>query len=219
MLWQSLFSSVALSADFSRHAAVSLARPTGKLRLGKSNNDYKESVGTMNEQNAVAPKSAAWRFKLGIAIICLIPSLWITVPLAAAADVPGSKIAALTGALFIINKILLLLVIAVMGKAGFQELKQHLFGYVSSLAPNAEVEVSPTRHRIGLAMFCLPLLSSFLEPYIDAVAPGLRPNSWALQMFGDVLLIGSFFVLGGNFWEKLRALFIRTARVTSADAI
>jgi hypothetical protein len=24
-------------------------------------------------------------------------------------------------------------------------------------------------------------------------------------------------VLGGNFWEKLRALFIRTARVTSAD--
>jgi hypothetical protein len=36
-------------------------------------------------------------------------------------------------------------------------------------------------------------------------------------MLGDALLIGSFFVLGGNFWEKLRALFIRTARVTSAD--
>ncbi len=162
------------------------------------------------------PSAAAWRFKLGIAILCLMPTLWLLVPLAAAADTPGSTIAALTGALFIINKVLLLLVIAVMGKAGFQQLKQRLFGYVSALAPTAEVDVSPTRHRIGVVMFALPLLSSFLEPYIDALAPGLRPNSWALQLLGDALLIGSFFVLGGNFWEKLRALFIRTARVTTA---
>jgi len=147
-----------------------------------------------------------------------MPTLWLLVPLAAAANVPGSTIAAITGALFIVNKVLLLLVIAVMGKAGFQQLKQRLFGYVSGLAPSADVEVSPTRHRIGVVMFALPLLSSFLEPYIDALAPGLRPNSWALQLLGDLLLIGSFFVLGGNFWEKLRALFIRSARVTTADA-
>ncbi|AXA54281.1 transporter suffix domain-containing protein [Pseudomonas thivervalensis] len=146
-------------------------------------------------------------------------SLWLLVPLAAAADVPRSTIAAITGALFIINKVLLLLVIAVMGKAGFQELKQHVFGYVSGLVPSAELEVSVTRHRIGLVMFCLPLVCSFLEPYVDAFAPGLRPNSWALQLLGDALLVSSFFVLGGNFWEKLRALFIRTARVTSADPV
>ena len=94
-----------------------------------------------------------------------------------------------------------------MGKAGFQELKQHIYGYMSSMVPSAEVEVGPMRHRIGLVMFCLPLISSFLEPYIDAVAPGLRPNNWMLQMLGDAMLIGSFFVLGGNFWEKLRALY------------
>ncbi|MHA6493558.1 transporter suffix domain-containing protein [Pseudomonas borbori] len=173
----------------------------------------------MTAQLSNAPKSAKWRFKLGIAILCLMPTLWLLVPIAAAADVPGSTIAAITGALFIVNKVLLLLVIAVMGKAGFQELKQHLFGYVLNLSPRAELEVSVTRHRIGLVMFCLPLLSSFLEPYIDALAPGLRPNSWALQLLGDVLLIGSFFVLGGNFWEKLRALFIRTARVTTTDPV
>lgn len=66
-------------------------------------------------------------------------------------------------------------------------------------------------------MFCLPLVCSFLEPYVDTLAPGLRPNSWALQLLGDALLVGSFFVLGGNFWEKLRALFIRTARVVATD--
>lgn len=172
---------------------------------------------TANASAALEP--AKWRFKLGIALLCLMPILWLLLPLAAAADVSGSTIAALTGALFITNKVILLLVIAVMGKAGFQELKQHVFRHVSGFAASADIEVSAIRHRIGIIMFCLPLISSFLEPYVDALAPGLRPNSWALQLLGDVLLIGSFFVLGGNFWEKLRALFIRKARVITADAI
>lgn len=167
------------------------------------------------EDDSVAPESAKWRLKLGISIICLMLLLWLLVPLAAAADVPGARIAALTGALFIVNKVLLLLVIAVMGKAGFLELKQRVFSHVSGYATSADIEVSPARHRIGMLMFCLPLISSFLEPYVDALAPGLRPNSWALQLLGDVLLVGSFFVLGGNFWEKLRALFIRKARAVN----
>lgn len=164
-------------------------------------------------QHAAQPHSPAWRFKLGVAIICLIPALWLLVPLGAAMELPGSKIAALTGVLFIFNKILLLLVITIMGKAGFQELKRRVFGYVTAMAPSAELEVGPMRHRIGLVMFCLPLITAFLEPYIDHIWPGLRPNIWQFQLLGDALLIGSFFVLGGNFWDKVRALFIRTARV------
>lgn len=169
-------------------------------------------------QDSVEPSSADWRFKLGIAIICLMPALWLLVPLAAAADVPGSKVATLTGVLFIANKLLLLLAIAIMGKSGFQELKQRLYGYVTGLAPSAELEIGPVRHRIGLVMFCLPLITAFLEPYIDSLWPGLRPNLWQLQLLGDAMLIGSFFVLGGNFWDKVRALFIRTARVVNTEA-
>ena len=30
---------------------------------------------------------------------------------------------------------------------------------------------------------------------------------------GDIILLLSLFVLGGNFWDKLRALFIRDAKV------
>jgi hypothetical protein len=171
---------------------------------------------TNSDPNTVEAASAGWRFKLGIAIICLMTASWLMVPLAAAADVPGSKIAALTGILFISNKVLLILAIAIMGKSGFQQLKRRLFGYVSALAPSAELEVGPARHRIGQVMFCLPLISAFLEPYIDSIWPGLRPNLWQLQLLGDAMLIGSFFVLGGNFWDKVRALFIRTARVVDA---
>jgi len=166
-----------------------------------------------------APHTAGWRFKLGIAIICLMLGSWLMVPIVAAMGVPGSRIAALTGVLFISNKILLIVVIAVMGKAGFQQLKSKIFGYVSSIAPTMDPEVGPVRHRIGVVMFFLPLISSFLEPYVDSIWPGLRPNLWQLQMLGDVIFIGSFFVLGGNFWEKVRALFIRTARVVNPNAV
>ncbi|MFS2067921.1 transporter suffix domain-containing protein [Pseudomonas sp. CT11-2] len=170
-------------------------------------------------QDEIAPSSTGWRFKAGIAILSLTVISWLTVPLAAAADVPGPKIAALTGILFISNKILLILAIAVMGKSGFQQLKRNVFGYVSTLAPAADLEVGPARHRIGMVMFCLPLISSFLEPYVDTLWPGLRPNLWQVQVLGDALLVGSFFVLGGNFWDKVRALFIRTARVVNTSTV
>ena len=167
-------------------------------------------------QTTVEPPSAGWRFKLGIVIICVMLGSWLLVPVAAALDVPGSKVAALTGILFISNKVLLILVIAIMGKSGFQQLKRSVFGYVSSLAPSVDQEVGPVRHWIGIVMFCVPLISSLLEPYLDSIWPGLRPNLWQLQLLGDLMLIGSFFVLGGNFWDKVRALFVRDARVVSS---
>ncbi|MNL83943.1 hypothetical protein D3C87_2117440 [compost metagenome] len=43
--------------------------------------------------------------------------------------------------------------------------------------------------------------------------PDLPPNMWQLQLLGDLMFFASFFVLGGNFWEKIRALFIRGSRV------
>ena len=164
-------------------------------------------------QTPAAP--ATWRFKVGVGIICLMLGSWLMVPLAAALDVPGSKVAALTGVLFISNKVLLLVVIAVMGKAGFAELKHTIGRYVSGIIPAPVDEVGPTRHRIGVVMFCLPLLSSFLEPYFDNFWPGLRPNLWQMQLLGDLMFVGSFFVLGGNFWDKAHALFVRKARVVS----
>jgi hypothetical protein len=123
-------------------------------------------------------------------------------------DTPGSRIAALTGAIFIANKVLLITCIAVMGKEGFQQLKAIIFGHAKRLAPVQKV--GPVRHAIGLVMFVLPLLTSMLEPYIDQIWPGLRPNLWQLQLLGDVMLIASFFVLGGDFWNKLRGLFVRS---------
>jgi hypothetical protein len=158
--------------------------------------------------------SAGWRFKLGIIIVALMFAIWLLIPLAAATHASAGTIAAITGGIFIANKVLLLVAVAIMGKSGFRELKKLLFGYVAGLAPNPIV--GPVRYRIGLAMFCLPLVSGILTPFVDAFWPGLRPNSWPLQLLGNIMLIASLFVLGGNFWDKLRALFVRTATVVDA---
>lgn len=168
---------------------------------------------SLNAETTIDPTAATWRFKVGIGLVGLAIAMWLCVPIAAWSGVPNTRIAAVTGAIFIVNKVLLILVIAIMGKAGFQQLKSRIFG-IFRLSPATHVGV--TRYRIGLVMFCLPLISALLEPYADAVAPGLRPNLWQLQLLGDIMFVASFFVLGGNFWDKIRSLFIRDSRAVSA---
>ena len=166
---------------------------------------------TQQTSDTAAPPSAGWRFNLGIIIIVFICLFALLIPLAAAMDLPAKTVATITGVVLIGNKVLLLVAIGVMGKAGYQELKRRMF---SKLAPDHMP--GPARYRIGLVMFCLPLLTAMMEPYIDRFFPGLRPNSFTAQSLGDAMLIASFFVLGGNFWEKVRALFVRTATVIDA---
>jgi hypothetical protein len=158
--------------------------------------------------------SVGWRFKFGIFTFIFAFALWLLIPLAASLNIPSARIAALTGAIFIANKVLLLVCVAVMGKTGFQQLKTVV---LRKFTP-AET-VGPTRYAIGLVMFCLPLLSAMLEPYVDQFWPGLRPNKWQLQLFGDVMLIASFFVLGGDFWSKIRALFVRTVKAEDDSGV
>jgi hypothetical protein len=140
----------------------------------------------------------------------LIALTWLLVPLAAWAGVSSPLIAAITSVIFTAKKVILLLVIAVMGKSGFQQLKSKIFG-VFSLSPASSI--GRARYNLGLVTFCLPLVPASLEPYVDAIAPGLRPNLWHLQLLGDLMLIASFFVPGGECWEKIRSQFIRDSRV------
>jgi hypothetical protein len=163
---------------------------------------------TPNVETDVSTASG-WRFKLGVCIFGFTFALWLVIPLAASLGTPAARMAALTGTIFVANKVLQLASIAVMGKAGFQQLKAIASGHAKRLAPSKTV--GPIRHAIGLVMFCLPLVWTMLGPYADQFWPGLRSNVWQLQALGDLLLVASFFVLGGDFWTKVRALFIRTA--------
>lgn len=143
---------------------------------------------------------------LGLALVAKIagPALILNSDLSTA-----WKTALSVGIFVVIPKLLVVTVILVLGKAGFAYLKSLCFRYAAgTLAPLAPARrVSKTRYRIGLAMFVLPLLEAWLVPYLEAAIPGLaeqRPMEWAW----DAMLVASFFVLGGDFWDKFRALFI-----------
>ena len=164
-------------------------------------------MGTNETVAGVATTPAGWRFKVGIALFALMILAWVLIPIEAALGMSAGKIAATTAGIAIANKVILLLAIAVMGKAGFQELKAKLF---HKLTPPAEV--SPMRYRIGLVMFCLPFLQGLLETWASHLAPQLVANRLWVDILMDTMLIASLFVLGGNFWDKLRALFFVDAR-------
>jgi hypothetical protein len=163
---------------------------------------------------AAPPKS---RLMLGAAILAFAILVKITGPvLIINSDLSAAWKTALSVGLFIvIPKLLIITIIFVLGKTGFAYLKAICFKALGrAFAPLAPArEVNPVRYRIGLVMFTLPLLETMIMPYLEAAFPGvaeLRPIEWSW----DIMLLASFFVLGGEFWDKLRALYVQRATVT-----
>ena len=77
--------------------------------------------------------------------------------------------------------------------------------------------VSLTRYRIGLVMFVLPVLFGWLGPYGVHLIPGYEAHRFVASLIGDVMFVAGLFVLGGDFWDKMRALFIHSAKARLND--
>jgi hypothetical protein len=98
------------------------------------------------------------------------------------------------------------LAVAVLGKEGFAQLKQLLFSRIKRFAPPAKV--GKVRYRIGLVMFFVPIVFGWAYPYLNEIFSGFQDYRIVLSVCGDLLLVTSFFVLGGEFWDKIRGLFV-----------
>ena len=109
---------------------------------------------------------------------------------------------------FVIPDVTLLAAIAIWGKPGYLYLKGRFFAFLKrGLPPDA---VGPVRYWIGLAMFTLPLVFAWVTPYLSTLAGG-SVERLPFAIAGDVIFLASFFVLGGDFWDKFRSLFVRRA--------
>ena len=111
-------------------------------------------------------------------------------------------------------EVLGVLAIAVMGKPGFLYIKSRFFGLLRRYGPPREV--SRARYNSGLVMFILPVLFGWLSIYTADYIPLYDENPLAYAIGGDLLLLTSLFVLGGDFWDKIRALFVHSDKVCSS---
>jgi hypothetical protein len=99
--------------------------------------------------------------------------------------------------------------VAVMGKPGYAYIKNRIFGFLKQYGPPSEV--SRSRYTIGLVMLAVPFIFGWFPPYAADLVPGYQGNEFTYAIVGDLILLASLFVLGGDFWDKLRSLFIHDA--------
>jgi len=155
--------------------------------------------------------AAGWRLRLGIALFGFsIALLVLGIPLLATMGLSTATMATASSAMLAGSEVLGIVAIAVMGKSGYAYIKRRVFGFLKHYGPPAEV--SRTRYTIGLVMFSVPIIFGWLAPYVADIVPGYSGNKFTYGIVGDLLLLTSLFVLGGDFWDKLRALFIHGAK-------
>jgi hypothetical protein len=154
------------------------------------------------------------RLVLGGSILVVGLLCPLLVPLVTASSLPAGWKATLSGLLLLgIPEVFMLAAVAVMGKAGYAYLKAKALGFLKRhVAPPDTVGIA--RYRIGLVMFLLPILHAWLGPYLRHVLPESDAGGLWPHLAGDLVFVASLFVLGGDFWDKVRALFVHEAKAT-----
>jgi hypothetical protein len=100
----------------------------------------------------------------------------------------------------------MLLAAVVLGKDGYNYLKNKSFALFKKYA--LPKTVGKTRHNIGITLFVLSIISGWLSPYLAEFMPFFRRSQLLICFSADLIFLISLFVLGGDFWEKLKALFV-----------
>lgn len=155
------------------------------------------------------PVVISGRVKFGASVFVLSILLPVAgIPLVPSLGLSTAATATVSGLLLVSAEVLGVVAVAIMGKPGYQLIKGRVLGFLKKHGP-AE-HVGPMRYRIGLVMFSLPLLFGWIHPYVARLADGWQAPL-SLAVIGDVMLVVSLFVLGGEFWDKIRSLFIREA--------
>lgn len=166
---------------------------------------------TKASRAAETPVVASWRFRLGVALFALsLLGPLVFIPLVASLGLSAAMTTSISGGALVGADVLLVVAAAVMGKSGYAYIKNRAFGFLKQYAPPKEV--SRARYNIGLVVLAVPILFGWLAPYAGPLIPGYEGNEMTFAVVGDLLLLVSLFILGGDFWDKLRALFIHDAK-------
>jgi hypothetical protein len=164
--------------------------------------------------NAIAPQlpplEKDWKYYLGVGLFIFSWLTFAVTLLTPFMPVSKATAAVLVTALIIAGEVTFWASIALLGKPFMQLLKTKLIAFLHSRKPAELRHVSKRRHDVGLALF----FCSFLSYYLALAVAFLElPRDQMLNAIINILIIGqatffvSLFVLGGEFWAKLKRLF------------
>lgn len=160
------------------------------------------------------PEISRTRLILGSVILVVGFMSPLLIPLITATDWSIGIKTTLSGLLaFGIPEIFMLLAVAVLGKQGYEFLKAKAFRYLKQFAPSDSVSL--IRYRTGLILFTFPLLAGWVQPYLSHYFTFLKDLPIWSYILGDIMFFSSFFVLGGDFWDKFSGLFNHRVKVTN----
>jgi hypothetical protein len=155
--------------------------------------------------------SADNRLKLGIALLLLGLVMPAGTFLVAATHWPIAVKTLVSGVLLLGFEIMLVPAIALMGKENFDRIATAVMGVLKALKPSATV--GRTRYTVGLVLFAGPMLFAWIASYVPSWLPEEYAARVPINLGLDLVTLASLFVLGGEFWDKLRALFLCDARI------
>jgi len=153
----------------------------------------------------------SWKYYLGLGLfiysflpICTVELIFL-LPLTPAEKASVAVIYVGSG------EIAFLCAVALLGKPFVEALKAKIKGFFVRKKPAAPPEpIGKTQHAIGVTLFFM----SFLPyPVVEGILIFGHPTGRDLNylvsamLAGDVIFIVSLFVLGGEFWERLKKLF------------
>jgi hypothetical protein len=162
--------------------------------------------------------SSKLKLKIGAVIMVVGFLSPLLIPVVVASNLSASVKTVISGLLaFGIPEIFMLLAVVVMGKQGFEYIKNKVKTFLKRLAPSGSV--SRTRYRIGLVLFCLPIIMGVLSPYLIYMSDFFKDMPLWFHSGFDLLFLISLFVLGGDFWNKLNGLFYYDSEITKTQDI
>jgi hypothetical protein len=165
-----------------------------------------------------APETSRSKLILGGVILVVGFMSPLLIPFVVGSDLAISYKKVLSGLLaFGIPELFMLIAVAIMGKQGYEFIKEKALKYLKRFAPSDEVSL--VRYRIGLFMFSFPIIFGIAQPYMAYYFSFFKEIPLWWHITTDFLFIFSFFVLGGEFWDKLSGLFKHNIKVIKEDKL